>query len=265
MPTPPVFANALGIKSLYHYEKFRADRLSATLRDQRIYCSDPSNLNDPWDCFPTLDPEPLKDPATFRHAMDWLHSHASAPLRGDLKLELENRIRTDEVYAQQFLKGLCDAIEKMIVARRIYCLTPDPCCILMWSHYAENHSGICLEFATDKNPFISAMKVRYQTTYPQWISTISSETGMDMALTKSQCWEYEQEFRVFSTGSALPSVYHTVQGNRLPLAEGALTAVIAGCKANYEEIAATVKAHAPALPVKRAVKVDHRFELQIVN
>ncbi len=101
MPSPPVFANALGVKSLYHYEKLRADRLSATLRDQKIYCSDRNKLNDPWDCFPTFDTEPLKDPKAFQHAMDWLHSKARAPLRDDLKLELESRIRNDEDYAKQ--------------------------------------------------------------------------------------------------------------------------------------------------------------------
>ncbi len=86
-----------------------------------------------------------------------------------------------------------------------------------------------------------------------------------MALTKSKCWEYEQEFRVFSTSDAMPTVYHTAQGNLLPIAGGALTAVIAGCKAKFDEIAATVSTHSPGLPVKRAVKVDHRFELQIIE
>ena len=37
----PRFAGQLGIKRLYHYEKFDADYLSTTLRDQKVHCSTP--------------------------------------------------------------------------------------------------------------------------------------------------------------------------------------------------------------------------------
>jgi hypothetical protein len=44
-----------GITRLYHYEKFCPQWLSATLSDQKIHCSNPANLNDPWDCRPSFD------------------------------------------------------------------------------------------------------------------------------------------------------------------------------------------------------------------
>src|ERR1035438_5184515 len=37
-----------GIARLYHYEKFCEGWLATTLREQKIYCSDPDKLNDPW-------------------------------------------------------------------------------------------------------------------------------------------------------------------------------------------------------------------------
>jgi hypothetical protein len=38
-----------GISRLYRYEKFRKDWLATTLREPKVHCSDPANLNDPWD------------------------------------------------------------------------------------------------------------------------------------------------------------------------------------------------------------------------
>jgi hypothetical protein len=44
-----------GIARLYHYEKFCEGWRATTLREQKIYCSDPDKLNDPWDCRPCFD------------------------------------------------------------------------------------------------------------------------------------------------------------------------------------------------------------------
>jgi hypothetical protein len=36
-----------GHTRLYHYERFNPDWLTATLRDQRVYGTNPAKLNDP--------------------------------------------------------------------------------------------------------------------------------------------------------------------------------------------------------------------------
>jgi hypothetical protein len=47
-------AGQLRIKSLYHYQPFRNDqdkkRLADILANKTIYCSNPADFNDPWDC-----------------------------------------------------------------------------------------------------------------------------------------------------------------------------------------------------------------------
>ena len=43
-------ARSEGHRVLYQWEKFCVERLSALLRDKRIYCSNPVSFNDPWDC-----------------------------------------------------------------------------------------------------------------------------------------------------------------------------------------------------------------------
>src|ERR1017187_313691 len=68
-----------GHARLYHYEKFCSEWLSTTLREQRIHCSDPKNLNDPWDCRPFFDTRSLQDAGNSREFMSWFHAQAVPP------------------------------------------------------------------------------------------------------------------------------------------------------------------------------------------
>ena len=40
----------------------------------------------------------------------------------------------------------------------------------MWSHYARNHRGICLEFSVPNTKFRGAAQVRYQKEYPKFMN-----------------------------------------------------------------------------------------------
>lgn len=42
---------------LYHYQTFDPAHLESVLRDRKVYCADPNNLNDPWDCKPWFGPQ----------------------------------------------------------------------------------------------------------------------------------------------------------------------------------------------------------------
>src|ERR1017187_7276787 len=59
---------------------------------------------------------------------------------------------------QKFMDDLSKDIQRMVSKRRICCLTRDPTSTLMWSHYAENHHGVCLEFGVDNDPSLRLCK-----------------------------------------------------------------------------------------------------------
>jgi hypothetical protein len=261
------FAGQLSIKRLYHYEKFNADHLSITLRDQKIHCSDPANLNDPWDCKPWLDSLSLQDAEVLQKVMAWFHRQAKQPLHPDLKQQWEASLRNDPKEQAKFMDGLSKAIQHMVSERRIYCLTPHADSTLMWSHYAENHRGICLEFGVDNPLFSKALQVRYASEYSRWIPyefEAQQTRTIEMILTKAEEWRYEKEFRLISVMSRSGADYLRTQGNYFRLPPGALKSVIVGCQANhYDAVKAIVKTHIPDLPVKRAVRVPNHFRLEI--
>jgi hypothetical protein len=79
----------------------------------------------------------------------------------------------------------------------IFCLTEDPDNQLMWVHYAEQHKGFVLGFATSNDFFsehgVIPSKVKYVSAPPQVPS--SSLPPVELSLIKSDAWAYEKEWR----------------------------------------------------------------------
>jgi len=180
----------------------------------------------------------------------------------------EDRVRTKHYERVTLNTQLSEQLTETIHKRRIYCLTPDPSSTLMWSHYTENHRGICLEFGVDNLLFQLALEVLYPDIYPTWsVDDIEDEQqrSIEMILTKAKPWEYEREFRIISPYNNELNVPHRVVDGCLALPYGALKSVIAGCDADYDAVKAIVHYYMPDLPVKRAVRAPNNYQLAIVD
>jgi hypothetical protein len=210
---------------LYHYEKFCPSWLETTLREGKIHCADPDKLNDPWDCKPFF----------------FKRSDASGPAESWDSLSL----------------GLQGEIAK----RRIYCLAEDPLSTLMWSHYAADHTGICLEFHLSNFLFMKVRGVVYDEQFPAIVPNEFFDRALDMILTKAKCWEYEREFRLiggphFQEGEPLKTY-----DDFFKLPPLALMSVIVGCRGDYDAVQKVVNANAPSLRVTRIVRAPNEYKL----
>ena len=194
-----------GETALYHYEKFNVAYFEDILQNKRIHCSQPDNLNDPWDCRPFLDVKCLKNPLIRRDMAEWFLSMSNPPASLEDKIK-DHLIKNDELTLRRALKSLTGNLCSIIPKNwRIYCLTPDPVSTLMWSHYAGNHRGICLEFAVAKNTmFGGARKVNYFSEYPEWQAHKIGEDNATaiLLLSKAECSAHEREYRIIG---ALPN------------------------------------------------------------
>lgn len=250
------------IPALYHYEKFNAEYLTTTLRDETIHCSNPTNLNDPWDCKPAFDPHSLDDPDVLQREIAWREEHPAKHLWAA-------KMRQDPQFRADFIIGQSASIEKMLARRRIYCLTPKADSTLMWSHYADNHHGICLEFGVlDNLLFRTAGKVEYREEYPRWVPCdINDAPGrvMELILTKSSDWSYEEEYRLISIDASRSSGFLQLHGDFFRLPDGALKSVIIGCQADHQTITNLIRHNAPELPIKRVVRSRNAYKLEIVD
>jgi hypothetical protein len=251
-----------GYARLYNYQRFCPEWLSTTLREEKIHCSNPANLNDPWDCRPWYDNHSIETPDQIEAFICWTRQFPQPGVSPHQQAKYESMLRTNAGWRQKFIEGFSACNQRVISHRGLYCLTPDPCSTLMWSHYADNHRGICLEFDTANPLFSEAVEVAYRSEYPRWVPHEMEQIAFEMFLTKAEDWSYEKEFRIIG-GVNMEKDHLNLDGDWLRQPPGALQSVIVGCEADHDAIRKGVSRYAPNLPVRRVVRVSNHYRLQI--
>jgi len=162
------------------------------LENGTLYFANPTRLNDPFDC-----------QVDIKKAAE----HAISRLSGKKKQNLSNLIK---------LKSLLDRIQNDIGNVGICSFSLNLVDILLWSHYADEHRGLCLmyeipdDFFNDpKNQIIGVCAVEYgDNPLTDWFVRNASENiRIDLLeftielvkkifSIKSKPWEYEKEVRI---------------------------------------------------------------------
>jgi hypothetical protein len=261
------------IRSLFHYQSFDdPERLARILIDQLIYCSNPKDFNDPWDCRPCFSKSVLDDPVQYERVLQQLVQ--SSRKRDPLIPATEHArrvqvLRSDRPLLERMIDQMTEAIEKAVFAQyRVYCLTPDPDAPLMWSHYARAHQGICLEFSVENDLVCGALPVEYLSHYPEFnLADNDEDASLRPLLTKSEIWRYEREYRlvVAAPGYSSPGVLPT-RDNFVALPPGALKAIIMGClmpERDREAIHTLIKDSGTSVALRAARRVANLYALEI--
>ena len=180
------------------------------------------------------------------------------------------------------------ALETFALARKMpgnifktTCLSENSKSILMWSHYAQQHEGFCIEYdfnnAIESNfPTDRLVKVFYSDSMPKLnvqslvqairkkfdpeyvkdpsITKLTSETCLEAIITKNTVWQYEEEWRIVLDN------FSDIQIDKIPYA----TKIIMGIniseknKASLLEIA---NAKNPPIPVYQAYLLPDKYEI----
>jgi hypothetical protein len=185
-------------KIIYKYCSLNA--AESIIKTNTIKFSDPASFNDPFDCDVDL-----------------------------LEFKLPNKLDEHTIYELETIKGMFQNyhgfddlikeegfIEEMyrkaqiekVKGARVSCFSLIENNILMWSHYADKHKGICLEFDSDLTSHgftnlaeedITEGEVGY-TEYEKtnYLSSNRIFAVYKMFLCKSNAWSYEKEFRLIT-------------------------------------------------------------------
>jgi hypothetical protein len=80
----------------------------------------------------------------------------------------------------------------------VFCMSKRCDHLLMWAHYAQNHTGLCIAFDGTTEFFGQAHEIKYAKSYPKVQYLRASKERMTRAtlLTKAGVWRYEEEWRV---------------------------------------------------------------------
>lgn len=253
--------------TLYKYYKID-DRSLRLLSHDEIYFSNPLlHFNDPFDCRLPLDysgglqdwEKKLK--AIYRERK--IRKNAKA-IKKDALTALNSSKNTPDLLANADLELIKDV--------GIFCLTEIPDDILMLSHYADHHKGMCVGFKADQYVafagFYADISSRYtapikytDTYYPPKYLKASNQEKMDWTLfTKAKDWEYEHEWRVVDrNGFGVRRIYPRM-----------LKEIFLGCqtcKGNEEKLLTLVRGRKEEIPVYRYRKIKNEFSFsrQIIN
>lgn len=219
-------------RRLFKYRTFSNLTLDMLVED-RLFLADPTTFNDPLDTRPTLEGD-LEDAdlenVLARLVADRISAEMSAAAKA-IKLggpkTVEHIVRrsqqrasstiaeirynaTDPSYEFDGVKRylLCRSIETELLRRYdkgIFSLAERANCPLMWSHYGDQHKGLCLGYSVPLESATSVTKVRYGGSRIINASLVAAmldgdehaQLKIDQAvlLRKAQPWRYEKEWR----------------------------------------------------------------------
>lgn len=132
--------------------------------------------------------------------------------------------------------------------------------ILMWSHYAHSHTGICLKFNNSKLPMHfrkGLVPVSYTDNYPMFTVADMGPELCRLFWTKSSHWSYEKEWRIIQDRKGV---------QKIPM--DALDGVILGCAIsdeNEQKVRSWMKMWRPKPVLYRAVKKQRQYGLDIIR
>ena len=215
---------------LYKYGKFD-EYTEKIFTNNEIYFSSPDEFNDPFDSKPHLTYDgTLKERKRYlcKLYQKKYPTRSKEEILTDVEMEIITK-RRDRIVLEEALEKARELLRKEL---GICCFTEIRDNILMWAHYAKQHTGFCLEFDVNNDFFrllTCAIKVEYDEILPVLnvlkIDTYPKGELGGKLLTKACDWEYEQEWRIvdYKKGPGIQD-----------FPEDALSGVILGCRISQE-------------------------------
>jgi len=199
--------------TFYRYNSIEEnDYWRSVLFDNIVFPSSASSFNDPFDCVIKWDTSVLDTPEMRKGLV--------ASMKKSRVLKLNKLDENKILYGENVVNSLnsimkpynnsynalntmqnvfeenAEIIRKVI---KIICFTEINNSDLMWSHYAQNHTGYCIECDFSNKDYVDNIKPIKYTDDPLAFDKSSSLRKYihDSILRKSTKWAYEKEWRLF--------------------------------------------------------------------
>ncbi len=242
---------------LYKYRSLETEekhnRVRETFEKSTVYFSSPEQFNDPFDCKIPLLLDGTEE-EWGKYVEDQLEINKPELSPTDRKIETKRLIQNGSY------KKLDPSIStRAAKSAGVYCLSAVNDDILMWSHYANAHRGICIGFraSPDDGFFHRSQDINYLQSYPATSIFDPEEQRIKTAfLTKSEHWRYENEYRIYEHQG--PGSYSFPQD--------LLVEVILGCEisdSDRQSVTAWAQARCSKPKIFAARKKEREFRLEI--
>lgn len=260
------------------------------LRNRTLRWSTPQTLNDPFDMQTGLDLAFNKaEVVDIALEKSWeSFNNVEAPIGNALGVMLAfMREKGVKISREEFMKEMRPALIeccanlraglpeldavflKELATTKVLCLSGSPIIVPLWTHYAQEHKGIVLEFgeaAGLDSPWKLARPMNYVDAPPKlyddefWSDMMSGRTSMDAKtimrryiFTKGKAWESECEHRISTGEGRKPDALF----EDAKFAEQELVSITFGCRMDgndREKFAELAKVANPEITIRQAIK-----------
>ena len=219
----------------YFYKLMAADTAKAVLKCSCLRWREPRQFNDPFDhqvsfVFPYTkqefsealfkaverlvyeeEPKFVEETLLAKMILMLRGIRDRAP-REKIQATLASGLAETEKQIDQYRANMNSLITVDLNQSRVLCVTEQNDNVVMWSHYADSHKGVCLRLQCIPeidNTLLAARKVEYTTEFPlfptldEHVRYYIGEAPIDFAkllykipFMKHQNWSYEREWRV---------------------------------------------------------------------
>jgi hypothetical protein len=246
---------------LYRYRHLQGEHREYTRRiltDSILYFASPSSFNDPFDCKVHFRKISQSD---LRKGYEKILKQRKPELnREGRRVKALNDTRRHR--PQDALKFIIKGLQESANQQGILSLSATDRNILLWSHYASGHMGLCLRFLGSRNtPFFGhALPIKYSSVFPEvgLLTSTKWEQVEALLFTKASDWSYEEEWRIID---------HTKGPGEKRFPQELLTGVILGARMPQEDrdtVLEWLKGRKSPVDVYEAVVSDKSFSLDIV-
>lgn len=174
-------------------------RVRQIVVDSKVYFPPAKFFNDPFDLYPAFD---LTAPRRVQRK-DYERMSRKYQRLGRAERRMEARRVMKTSLSSKTIgittRAIQDEHARFITESvGVLCICKKRDDILMWSHYADSHRGVCLEFDGMSKFMAHAHKVRYRQSREPIRAYHDTELQMmeKALLTKSDRWAYEDEYRL---------------------------------------------------------------------
>lgn len=186
-------------RHLYKYRSLAGDKTSEFVRrivvEHELHFPRPHDFNDPFDCFPVARTSATRSEIEKHMKRIWMDRSdgTTRQQRRHSFSKAKPKISSITNLHAQFLDHIVSSVGVLSLSEKW-----DH--VLMWSHYADSHRGICLRFRVDPTQpfFMRAFDVKYQAERPilDVIRDNPEQQVSKALLTKADYWSYEEEWRI---------------------------------------------------------------------
>lgn len=252
-------------KELFKYRDWSVASHKKTISRRQIYFPRPSSFNDPFDGSIPIRWDLMSfDDCVEKNAELLKASGIGSSDDTELNALAVKVTKEKTMWHPEKLKK--ESKEKMDIwdkAIGLFSLSETAQNILMWSHYASNHTGFAVGFHTDyfseRSDFDYMEPIQYQVAYSV-ISGLDStnQQFFKKFFFKSDLWGYEKEWRI--------SINH-IEKRIVNLAPEAFSQIILGCKMPQKEKVRIIKKSRRMLgnqiKIQQAIMSDENFEIKL--